>query len=250
MDASTMASINLNAVLRTLGHLPGVDPSARDVAECDMTTVRFTAPGLATARVVVGGGQVTWHEGAGPADIGLLFPRTSMVNAMFAGTGNPVPTKGFRRISWLKGPFTQLTDRLAYYLRPTPELLTDPLYTRANTVLTLHLAAYAMAEIGTHDTTGRAIASAMPDGDVTLAVRGGPVVHLRCRAGRLRTLDGPSQTSRAHLIFEDLDTAGQVLRGELASFTAVGRGSIELGGFVPLLDKTNKLLGLVPRYLS
>ena len=52
------------------------------------------------------------------------------------------------------------------------------------------------------------------------------------------------------MVFTELDAAGQVLRGELASYTAIGRGQIELGGFVPMLDRMNKLLGLVPRYLG
>lgn len=173
-----------------------------------------------------------------------------MVDAMFKGTGNPLPTKGFRQISWLKGPFTTLTDRLGYFLRPTPELLTDPEYLAANTVLTLHLVSYAMAEIGNRDPHGKAVAATMPDGEIQLAVRGGPALVLASRAGRLATRTGLSPHRRASMIFADLDTAGQVLRGELASYTAIGRGGIELSGFVPLLDRMNKLLGLAPRYLS
>ena len=52
------------------------------------------------------------------------------------------------------------------------------------------------------------------------------------------------------MVFADLDSAGAVLRGEVATYTALGRGDIEPSGYVPLLDKMNKLLGLVPRYLA
>ena len=52
------------------------------------------------------------------------------------------------------------------------------------------------------------------------------------------------------MVFSDLDTTGQVLRGELASYPAIGRELIKLGGYVPLLDNMNKILGMVPFYLS
>ncbi|WP_284303891.1 hypothetical protein [Mobilicoccus caccae] len=169
---------------------------------------------------------------------------------MFAGTGNPIPTKGFNRISWLKGPFTQITDRLTHHLRHTPELLADPDYARVNTTLTLHLAAYSMAEIGNRDPIGRRIAAGMPDGDIQLAVRDDAALILRARGGRLSVHEGVSPTRRATMVFADLDSAGAVLRGEVATYTALGRGDIEPSGYVPLLDKMNKLLGLVPRYLA
>lgn len=42
-----------------------------------------------------------------------------MLNKMFDGTGKPIPLKGFRRIDYLTGPFTTITDRLSHDLRPT-----------------------------------------------------------------------------------------------------------------------------------
>jgi hypothetical protein len=51
------------------------------------------------------------------------------------------------------------------------------------------------------------------------------------------------------MVFADLEAAGSLLRGELDSYAAIGAEKLELGGFVPLLDNLNKILGLVPRYL-
>lgn len=250
MDQTTSARVNLNAVLRTLEKLPALDPPTAELVTGEQVIVQFTAPRAATVRLALGGGAISHHQGPGPATINLLFPRPAMVNAMFDGTGNPIPTKGLRRISYLKGPFTQITDRLSHFLRPTPELLADADYCQTNALLTLHVAVYALAEIGNSDQVGRAIAATMPDGQIQLAIKGGPALVLSSQGGRLRVTEGLASNRRAKMVFTELGAAGEVLRGELASYTAIGRGLIELGGFVPMLDRMNKLLGLVPRYLG
>ena len=250
MDDTTRARINLNAVLRTLERLPALDPETARLVAGPRQTIQFRAPGVATCRVVLGGGAISHHGGPGPHTIGLLFPRPVMVNKMFDGTGSPIPTRGLTKISYLTGPFTQITDRLTRALKPTPELLADPDYRTANSTLTLYLAVYALAEIGNSDDAGRTIASHMADGDIQLAVRNGPALVLTIRDHRLTVTPGMSPHRRARMVFADLDSAGAVLRGELASYTAIGRELITIGGFVPLLDHMNKLLGLVPRYLS
>lgn len=203
-------------------------------------------------RLRIADGQISHHTGPGPATIKLAFPSAKAVNAMFAGTGSPIPTKGFGKISFLKGPFTELTDILEHYLRPTPALLDDPDAARANSILTLHLAAYAIAEIGNYDPAGRLNAQRMADGDTVLAVRGTPPIALTlsARHGHLKVSDGASLNRRSIMVFADIDLAGQVLRGELASYTAIGREQLELGGYIPNLDHMNKILGLVPRYLG
>lgn len=250
MDDITRARINLQAVLRTLEHLPALDPQTADLTASRPRTIQFTAPRVATVRLVVGDGHIHHYIGAGPHTINLLFPTAAAVNKMFDGTGNPLPVKGLTQVKWLTGPFMSITERLSHFLKPTPELLADPTYRAANSTLTLHVAAYAMAQIGNSDSAGRAVASHMPDGDIQLAVRQGPAAVLRCRSHRLRVDDALTTTWRAKMVFADLESAGQVLRGELAPYTAIGRGLIELGGFTPMLDNMNKLLGLVPRYLA
>lgn len=128
MDATTLAGINLNAVLRTLEQLPALDPTTAQLLASGRETIQFSAPGVATVRLVLGDGTISHHVGAGPCTIRLLFPRPVMVNKMFAAAGNPVPTKGLRRIKYLTGPFTAITDRLAYFLKPDQNLLDDPAY--------------------------------------------------------------------------------------------------------------------------
>ena len=180
----------------------------------------------------------------------LALPTAKAVNKLYEGTGTPIPVKGITKIKFLTGPFTQLTDRLTEYLRPTEEALKDQEFSRANAVLTLHVAAYALAEIGNSDHEGKLNAARIPDGDIALAVKDGPALTIRVKGGKLSVLRESPKNWRAKMVFADIDSAGAVLRGDMSSYAAIGQDLIELGGFVPMLDELNKLLGLVPTYLS
>ncbi|MDD7464855.1 MAG: hypothetical protein PUK59_01195 [Actinomycetaceae bacterium] len=281
MNQRTMAAINLRAVLRALGTLPALDPTAAALVQHKPLTIQFSAAGVASVRLVLGNGSVQYFAGAGPADMKLAFPAPVMVNKMFDGSGIPIPTKGITKLTYLTGTFTELTDRLSYFLRPTPDLLRDPEYARINSILTLHVAAYATAEIGNRDLKGMAVAKGMRDGAVVLGVNnpqgtsgaGGDTsaetgtkpkhgnaeklaLTLAIRDHHMRVIDGDSRTEAgadgryAYMTFANLEAAGQVLRGELASYPAIGRELLYLGGYIPLLDSLNKLLAIVPFYLS
>lgn len=249
MDDTTLARVNLCAVLRTLQHLPPLDPETQQIAAGVHETIQFTSR-AATVRLAINDGVITHHMGAGPNTINLVFPTAKAVNKMFAGTGNPIPTKGFRKIKFLTGPFTQITGRLQHYLVPTPESLAQGSFADKNAELSLYIAAYALGEIGNYDPKGKLSASRIPNGDIQLAVRNGPAIVINATGGKLRVRDGVAENRRAKMVFADIGTAGAVLRGELASYTAIGRDLIELGGYVPMLDNMNKLLALVPLYLG
>ena len=55
------------------------------------------------------------------------------LNKMFDGNSNPIPLKGFTKLGFLDKEFSKVTDKLEYYLKPTPELLEDPNYLNINT---------------------------------------------------------------------------------------------------------------------
>ncbi|WP_124055085.1 hypothetical protein [Arcanobacterium ihumii] len=249
MDNSTLSRVNLFGVLRTLETLVQLDEKAAQVIANADEIIQFTSP-KGTIRLVIKNGTIKHLVGAGPNTMNLAFPTPSMVNKMFAGTGAPIPLKGIRKIKFLTGPFTELTNILTEYLVPTPEKLADDEYRRRNTILTLHMAAYAVAEIANNDEYGREAASRMRDGDLQLAVIGGPALILRIKDHKFRVVEGLSERPSSKMVFENLNVAGGVLRGEIPSFEAVGKDEIQLGGFVPHLDNFNKLLGLVPHYLG
>jgi len=250
LDQHTLARVNLFALLRCLEDLPAVDAAARAIAEGKAETIQFTVGGVGSARLAIGGGRIEFLPGPGSKSIHLWFPKAEALNALFAGKGNPIPLKGLTKIAYLKGPFTILTERLGYYLRAKPELLADKGFKEANASLSLRAAVYALAEIGNSDREGRLNAARMPDGEVLLAAKGGPELTLESKGGRLACRKGLPARLRARMVFADLDSAGALLRGEMDSYTAIGSEKLELGGFVPLLDNMNKILGLVPRYLN
>jgi hypothetical protein len=249
MDQLTLARVNVFALLRCLEELPAHDEEARKVTAGKAETVQLSVGGMGKARLVVGDGRIQFLPGPGRCSILLWFPRPENLNAMFAGTGNPIPLKGLTKLSWLKGPFTRLTDRLSFYLKTTPERLQDPAYRTANAALSLCAAAYAVVEVGNNDRYGKLNAARMADGELRMAAAGGPDLGLIVEGGRLRCRRGASPRPRARMEFVDLESAGAMLRGELDSYTAIGQERLVLGGYVPLLDNLNKILGLVPRYL-
>ncbi|MFA6506815.1 MAG: hypothetical protein WCT14_11975 [Treponemataceae bacterium] len=250
IDQTTLARVNLNAVLRAVEELPAYDEKTREIAEGKRETVQFIVGGMGKARLTVGGGKIEFLSGGGPSSIILWFPKPESLNAMFAGTGGPIPLKGFTKIGWLKGPFTQLTERLSYYLKPTEKLLADRAYRKANSALSLHVAAYAIAEVGNYDPDGKLNAARMADGGIFVAARGGPELTVIAKGKILSTVKGSDPSVRARMVFSDLEAAGALLRGELSAYAAIGAGKISLGGYTPLIDHMNKVLGLVPRYLS
>jgi hypothetical protein len=250
VDQTTLARVNLNAVLRAVEELPTYDEEARKIAIGKRETVEFLVGGIGKVRLVVGGGKIYFLNGGGPASIILWFPKPENLNAMFAGTGGPIPLRGFTKIGWLKGPFTTLTDRLSYYLKPTAELLSDQNYRKANSALSLHVAAYAIAEVGNYDSDGKLNTARMTDGGLLVAARGGPELTVVAKEKSLTTVKGADPSVRARMVFAGLEEAGAMLRGELSAYAAIGSGKISLGGYTPLIDHMNKVLGLVPRYLS
>jgi hypothetical protein len=249
VDQTTLARVNLNALLRTLEDLPaarfaGAGYRRRKVRDDPVLGRRRGCRQAGDRR-----GQNHFPAGPGPCSIKLWFPRPENLNAMFAGTGNPIPLKGLTKISYLKGPFTTLTDRLGYYLRTTPEKLKDKAYRDANAALSLRSAVFAMGEIGNSDREGKLNAGRMPDGEILLAAGGGPELTVAAKGGKLVCSPGAPAKARARMVFSDLEAAGALLRGELDSYAAIGAEKLLLGGYVPLLDNLNKILGLVPRYL-
>ena len=249
MDQTTLARVNLNGIFRTLELLPDYDEQTRRLLAGVSEIIQFTTP-AATIRLALQDGSISFHPGSGPNTMNLVLPSAKAVNKLFDGSGTPIPIKGLTKIKFLTGPFTELTDRLTAYLRPTADDLANQEFSRANSAMTLHVAAYALAEIGNSDAQGKLNAARIPDGDILLAVTNGPQLTVRAKDGKLSVRREAPAHWRAKMVFADIDSAGEILRGEMSSYAAIGKGLIELGGMIPMLDELNKLLGLVPMYLS
>ncbi|MFZ5645340.1 MAG: hypothetical protein ACOY46_17345 [Bacillota bacterium] len=250
-DELTKAYINLFTVLRNLEDLCELDEESRLLVRDKNVSVQFIVKDGPRALVVFRDGKCTVQSGKGKCDIKLYFKSPGHLNNMFDGKANPIPLKGFTRLGFLKNEFTKLTDRLVYYLKPTEELLKNPGYFKINTYLTLYTAIFALAEIANHDRKGKVCASRIPDGIVSVSVlNGGPSININVKSGLLEAAKGPGQSPRSYMIFSSLDVANGILSGRIDTYSAIGAGDLQVKGFIPMLDNINKILALVPSYLS
>lgn len=250
-DELTMANVNLYAVLRNLEDLCTLDQEAKSLIEGKNLTIQFTVKNGPDALLSFHGGRCSFQKGTGGNDIKLYFSSPSHLNKMFEGKANPIPLKGFTKISFLKNEFARLTDRLAYFLKPTDELLKDAGYFKLNTILTAHTAFFALAEIGNNDRVGKINAGRMPDGVIQISVlKDGFSLYLTAQKGRLTASKAVPAVPRALMSFADMETANGMLNNRLDAYTCIANGTIETKGFVPMLDNLNKLLAQVPSYLK
>ena len=181
----------------------------------------------------------------------LRFSSPEHLNLMVEGVKNPIPTKGFRHIGFLKDTFTFLAGRLESYLKPDHEkAATDSEYLKRSTILTAYAALYAVPEIARYDETGRKLASKIEDGIINVTVDDDFGLHLIAEKGRLRTMKGRSANARTAMMFDTFETAFGLLNGKLDSYTCIGLGLLAIRGRVSMIDNFNKLLGMVPHYLS
>lgn len=246
----TRAAINLHAILRDMEDLCALDADAKALLSGHEANISFHVPGLEPLTLSVKDGGLTASRGArgGGLRLGFLSPRH--FNAMVAGTKMPLPLGGFQQLKFLKNNFAALAKDLEKYLKPDNDSLKDPVFLERNTRLTAAAAMYAASEIANSDPLGGQIARAMGEGAVLVEVPGGPAYTIRAEGGKLATLPGEQPPVHAWMRFSSLAVLGQVLRGELDSYLAIGRGDIAVFGRIPLADNLNKLLGLVSHYLK
>ena len=250
-DNLTKACINLFAILRNLEDLCEIDAEAKELIAGKNISIQFIVKDGPNAIVAFKDGKVRIMEGVGKCDLKLYFSSPQKLNDMFDGKGNPIPLKGFSKIKFMTNEFTKLTDRLAYYLKPTDELLKNKEYFRINTLLTMYTAIFALAQIGNYDRLGKIDAARIPNGIVSVTVKTGEAkVFLTVKNGRLTASKTVKQPARAFLVFSSLEVANAILSGKLATYIALGEGEFEVKGYINMLDNVNKILALVPKYVS
>lgn len=249
--AKARACINLHAVLRNLEDLCALDEESKAIIQGRNLAIRFSVKGVPKSIVTFADGKCTVAKTeTGQYNMNLYFSSPDHFNQMIEGEKNPIPTKGFRHIGFLKNQFARLAERLSYYLKPTEQLLENEEYARINTVLTAYTAFFAIPEIAAHDPLGQLNASRIPDGIVNVEVEAGPAVHIIAQKGRLEAKKGKAPNPRAVMHFDSIQTASGILNGTMDSYSCIGSGSLSIRGFVPMLDNLNKILGQVSGYLK
>ena len=251
-DPDTKACINLHAVLSNLPELCAMDETARGLAQGNNLTMQLAIRGGEAAHLIFRDGGCEYRPGPAPkADISLSFKNAEHLNRMFDGKAMPGIKKGLSRIQFLKNNFTQLTERLAYFLKPTAELLQDDTYFKINTHLTFHTAFFALAQIANNDRVGKMNAYSVPDGIVNVVVLDGPAVHITIDKNHHFIAEtGAAANPRAQMIFKGLKEAAGILGGQVDFYTAIGREYLTIGGYIPMIDNASRILMQVAAYLQ
>jgi hypothetical protein len=257
------ARLNLFAVLPNLEDVVARDEEMRALVAGARMTVRFTvANGPSTAvrfrdGVCTVGPQARRDEaggsgagGSGPT-VRLAFTSAAHLNKMFDGKGQPIPYWGFNHLGFLMKQFSELTDRMGYYLTPTDELLSHPGYLAMNTLLTLNTAAFAVPVLLGHDPECVPLRHGLSHGTVVIKVLPeGPAVSLVCGASGVLPVKGELTHPSALVLLKDLQTANDFLAGKLDTFVAAVTGDVQIWGRVAMVDTLALVLDRVGKYLT
>lgn len=245
------AAVYLHAVLRNIEQLCELDSRARSIVANSDTSVDFHIPGIQPLTLIFDHGSCTaTTEPKTKPTISLVFASSKHFNGMIDGKANPIPIKGFTHIKFLTDEFMQITDRLTEFLRPTPEALKDPEFSRISTILTANVAFSALGPIARYDDHGKKNAGRIPDGNILVHVEDGPELTIHAEGGALNLSQGRIRPISALMSFDSIETAQGILSGELDSFACLGKSRLKIRGRIAMIDNLNKLLGQVQTYLA
>ena len=250
-DAKTMAYINLYAVLGTLENLCELVPEASNIIKNSKPiSIGIEVKGGPSATLYFKNGRCRMEQGVKDCDVKLPFSSPEKFNGLIDGTVTPIPSKGFTRIKFLLGEFTQLTDMLAKYMRPDPEDLKDESFFNTSTMLMLYTITVAVAQIGNNDEIGKFSAHHMVDGDIALLIKDGPGTTIRVKDHRLLAIKRPPESPRSLMEFQSIRLARDLFDGNVNAVACIGAGAIRMGGLISMVDNLNRILDRVAIYLA
>ena len=244
------ANINLYAILKNLEDLVEYDSEVKKLVEGKKISIQFTVKNGPRTGIIFENGSCRVVKGKikSPSVI-LWFTSPSHLNKMFDGKANPVPLKGFTKLGFLQKEFTQITEKLEYYLKPDEVKNPDEAYIEMNTRLTLTVAAFALPEIAKYDEKARITASHIPDGTIQLEVLpDGPAVHVVAKGGQLEAFKGKAENPDAIMAMKDFVSANDFLNGKSNPFKAIASGEVMIKGIIPMLDNLSLILDKVQEY--
>lgn len=249
-DQLTKANINLYSVIRNLEDLLVLDENTQEIIKGRDLSIQFSIKNGPQGQLHFKDGKCTFKRGKHKSNIKLYFKSPKHFNSMIDGDASPIPLKGLTKIKFLTEEFTQLVEKLTYYLKPNDELLRGDEYLNINTQLTAYTAFFALSEIANNDKLGKLNASRIPNGTIEVRINnGGPIVHILCKDGELQTRKGKAEMPRAVMSFEDIPTANLVLNGKADFYTCLATEKVKMQGYIPMLDNLSKLLAQIPQYL-
>lgn len=251
VDQKVLAAINLHAVLRNMEDLCRVDQRAKTAIAGENIRIRFSVPSIDSGLLEFKDGECRAYRNIKACDMNLHFSSPEHFNLMIEGKKNPLPTKGFSHVGFLKNKFTELADLLTLYLRPSEEMLKgDKDFRDKSTLLTAYTAFFALSEIANYDRMGIVNAKRIEDGVISIEIKDTAAIYIIVKDGHLTTVKGKYDSPSAIMLFEDIDIAAGILGGTLDSYACIGAGKLRLSGRIPMLDNLNKILSIVAAYLS
>jgi hypothetical protein len=252
-----LARLHLHAVLPALEELARLVPAARDLAAQWTFSLRLQlAGGPAATLVSPGDGTLTVHRhGAAPAQLVLQFFSPAQLNRTFLNQRAlpPLPTAGFWRVAKV-ATFTRLAKELDAVLQPAPGALDDPGFLERHLRLLFKVLMGALPVVAEGDPVSGHTLSHTPDGTAQICL---PAFELtawaRWARGRLTTGEGDAPGSARPdvvITFVDRATAGAALLGRLDPNAAVGLGTVDVRGLVPLADGLSLVMDRVEVFLK
>jgi hypothetical protein len=255
-DPRVTAHINLYAVLGTLPLLMKLVPEARALVTASPLVrerpvdLRIVVPGGPRETISFSTDGIWLGRSAGARTLTLAFVSVNHFNAVIDGKNPPIPVALPWHLGFLTGVFSPLTDLLTRYLRPSDADLADPVFRERSTILTMHVAAAALAQVANEDRSGRVSAKHVPDGAVALEITGTLAYHLAFQNHTATFVGAPATSPRGALTFSTLDVAGGVLAGSLSAIACVSDGRLSMRGHIGMVDNVNRMLDRVGQYLT
>lgn len=256
MDNVTKAKINLFAILRNLEDLCEMDPVAKGIIkDIKPLGIEFNVPEVGSAVIAFKNGKCTFTRGKGKSALKLYFTSPEHFNKLIDGEKTVPIFYNVFKVGFLLKEFTQLTDRMAYFLQPKAEekdkLLADPEYFKINTILTAYTAFFAISEIANSDFVGKACAKRTQDGVILCSIgEDGPAINLTVKNHKFVSAKGRVEKPKAIMRFSNMEFTHKLLNGEASSFGGMGSGDFAVFGAVDMLEQLAKLLNIVSEYLA
>ena len=256
MQSRAQAFVNMYSAMGTLEKYVELDPNAKKIASEKDMTIRFSVTDGPDGLIIFKGGSVKVipynKEEKTKVDVILKCFNPEAFNKVVDGEGTPIPLKGFSKVfKYMMKPdqmFNVLTKNMAETMRK------KEFNNAEEKALTTRLAFYAMvgalAQIANEDELGQISAKAMADGEISLEIKDDTYATIIVKDHKLTCVREKAKNPRAFMVFGSIDIAKGLIDGELDAMTCICNGGLELKGYVALLEQLNKVLNLVPKYLS
>ena len=253
IETTAMAYVNMYGVLGTLENLCQTDGEAKAIL------AKLKKP-VSLCFTVKNGPCCTFHftregcrmtEGDAGCTCKMSFSSAEAFNQLIERAKPGMPVKNpLQVITFLLGPFTQLTDRLSAILRPSEEAMKDREFFEKSTVLTLYTIAGAISALANNDSISRISADYTVDGDISLGIKDTAYITLRVKDKHFTTIKEKCENPRAVMEFADLDLAAGLFAGSVSTINEMCKGTIRLRGMISMLDNVNRILDRVSVYLA